>query len=702
MRLWVLALLVISLVAADAATYYVRTDGNDANPGTADTPAGAWKTFGRIRLAGLGPGDVVNIAAGTYDEAQTAAYTFFAAGVTVRGSTPVRPVIQRMSLEFDGLADNWVLENLVIDAQLVFEDIITLRQGVQNFTLRGCDLLKASNANADSLPGGCLAIEAVDGLVVESCNLILEPGGTAATNAGQFTLATRSGFGPSQNWSILNSQFALIPPTSSASNAGGNISLRDGLSNVLIEGCTFALSTREHIWADAPLDTLNFTYANWTVRRNGFLDTTRVTQVYIANPNLLINWVWENNLFKNSRNAAFWLAGGVTEGVRRGTIVDGLRLVGNVFENIGVGTALLTNDNILLDDVEFAPTQGRSTVISNNRFMNDRGPTYGGWGIWIAANGPGPTITENVFDRIREACILVGGSPYTNTGSPSSGLQNTVISGNTVITNTYGGVVLRHNVAGTEIAYNRNTTVENNVILDAAQYGVSIESLYSVNPVVRFNDISGCGAGIRTSGPATIRGNEVIQALITARAGIWLANVGAAPDVSGSIVAYNVTAGCNGYGIRCATELTDDIATNVDVFNNTVVSNVLGGILLGNSGIDCYNNIVAFHASAGLVYSASSLGLVGYNLLYNVPSGGVDYLGFPGGTTPFAGDITGQNPQFQSLFGLDFHLRSNSPAINAAAVRAGASLLPGGGDMGAFPTGTVSAGVSPAAWELYR
>ena len=54
--------------AAGAATYYVRTDGNNSNAGTGSDTASAWATINYAATATLSAGDVVYVKSGTYAE----------------------------------------------------------------------------------------------------------------------------------------------------------------------------------------------------------------------------------------------------------------------------------------------------------------------------------------------------------------------------------------------------------------------------------------------------------------------------------------------------------------------------------------------------------------------------------------------------------------------------------------------------------
>ncbi len=65
-----------------AATYFVRTDGNDLNSGTSDTDSGAWRTLAKsVSIAE--PGDTVSIGVGTWAEIIT----------TARHGTEGRPIV---------------------------------------------------------------------------------------------------------------------------------------------------------------------------------------------------------------------------------------------------------------------------------------------------------------------------------------------------------------------------------------------------------------------------------------------------------------------------------------------------------------------------------------------------------------------------------------------------------------------------------
>ncbi len=689
-RIMTLALLALMLAGpAMAVDYYIRTDGNDGNTGTANTAGGAWLTVGRIRFATLNPGDVVHVDAGTYDE--NGQYLLAAAGITIIGTTPNRPVLRRIGFDISDSADNLRMENLDINNAETHVNVMVVRAGVQNLQLVGCDVRNPLNQDDPNMSHGCLIIESVDGLLLDTCRLISAPG--TPTVGRMYCLGTQADALPSSNWTIRNTTFNMNPVI--PSGAGGNLVLWTQVSDVTVEDCVFTWSPRENIvFANGSIP---FNFANWTVRGCQFLGTNNVNNMGMGVAHNFTNWLIENNLFTGSADAAIRFYSGAPTST---SVIDGLTITGNDFLDVGKGTSILTDGIIILDNVAFAPTAGRQTAIANNTFRDTRGGAHGGWGVYVHGNGVGPVVTDNTFENTREACILVSGSPWNIVGSRPDGVVDPLVVGNTVSGNTYAGVVVRYESSVDGVGVVQNALIDNNTIGSCNQYGISLETSDAQNTTIRLNDITQCGAGVQIAGPATVRGNEIFNTTNSGRAGIWLNTQAADSGVSNSLISFNLTTGCGGDGIRVQSTLAG-LADNVKIFNNTVVGNQPDGIYLGVDNVAVFNNIVAFHTGSGMVFAATQVGLMGFNLSYNVFSGGVNFSGFPGSTN-FAGDIVDQDPRFVDFFALDFHLQANSPAIGTAALNVGATLIPGGGDMGAYPTGIVSAAVRASAWELYR
>lgn len=63
----VIFLIIFSATVTNAATYYVRTDGNDNNTGTTNSSGGAWRTISKA-AGTVTAGDIVRVQAGTYTE----------------------------------------------------------------------------------------------------------------------------------------------------------------------------------------------------------------------------------------------------------------------------------------------------------------------------------------------------------------------------------------------------------------------------------------------------------------------------------------------------------------------------------------------------------------------------------------------------------------------------------------------------------
>lgn len=68
------------------ATYYVRTDGNNANAGTGSAAGSAWQTIGKaLGASGIASGDTLHIMPGVYREVVTVAMTNPTAETIIRG-----------------------------------------------------------------------------------------------------------------------------------------------------------------------------------------------------------------------------------------------------------------------------------------------------------------------------------------------------------------------------------------------------------------------------------------------------------------------------------------------------------------------------------------------------------------------------------------------------------------------------------------
>ena len=86
------------------ATYYVRTDGNDANAGTGPATNQAWRTIQKaLGATGISSGDTVYIAPGRYNEFITVGMTSATATTYIIGDvgatqfTGITPGVVRLT-----------------------------------------------------------------------------------------------------------------------------------------------------------------------------------------------------------------------------------------------------------------------------------------------------------------------------------------------------------------------------------------------------------------------------------------------------------------------------------------------------------------------------------------------------------------------------------------------------------------------------
>lgn len=160
------------------ATYYLRTDGSDANPGTADTAGGAWRTLEHAGAA-VAAGDTVfvrgtagNAAAYPTSSLDYAVAGFFtpAAGSTAAGyvrwiGLGVMPTIGCPGLAFYNCSYQW-WEGLYFVATAAANASLGVLNGVAECTAKGCVVnlnLQASLAGLVFGGGGVLGTEIFGG-----------------------------------------------------------------------------------------------------------------------------------------------------------------------------------------------------------------------------------------------------------------------------------------------------------------------------------------------------------------------------------------------------------------------------------------------------------------------------------------------------------------------------------------------------------
>ena len=87
-KILVIFFILISTLASQATTYYIRTDGNNSNAGTANTSGGAWRNL-YYACAHTTSGDVINIGAGTFAEGNNQAIVPVGVSIVGQGVTSI-------------------------------------------------------------------------------------------------------------------------------------------------------------------------------------------------------------------------------------------------------------------------------------------------------------------------------------------------------------------------------------------------------------------------------------------------------------------------------------------------------------------------------------------------------------------------------------------------------------------------------------
>lgn len=265
------------------------------------------------------------------------------------------------------------------------------------------------------------------------------------------------------------------------------------------------------------------------------------------------------------------------------------------------------------------------------------------------------SISGAILDgfTIRNGRAAYGGGVYGGGCLGTLTLSNNTITGNSA-TAAGGGVYCGGGQA---------TTVSGNVITGntaKAGGGVYLQASQGQHVLsdnqIRDNSATENGGGIcaaatpSTSATVTLSNNTILRnSSNTAGGGAYLSDWQSAM-LSGNVVAGNWAA-YDGGGVYTGCPST--------ITNNTITENAAnesgGGMCAVDSPHLISNNVIAFNSSGMRVSSNSTLR---NNEVYN--PAGYNYLGHAAGT----GDIS-TDPKFASPHGWDYHLRSDSPCVNA-------------------------------------
>ena len=238
---------------AAGTTYYVRKDGSDTNPGTADTAGGAFLTIQR-GVSSLTAGDILNVRAGTYsDDGGAGPYS---PPATVVGWLDAEPPSSNVCVNINGTAESPIIiqaapgdeGSVVIDAQgnklgihLQNSDYIHIR-GFRIINSRTIGVASWGQPENNVADESRLSI----GVVVENNSIINTTG-----QAGKNTSAI--GMWGTKDWIVRNNSIDGVSAEGSTLAAAMQ---SYGVINALIENnhiinADFGIYWKDHFIADA-------------------------------------------------------------------------------------------------------------------------------------------------------------------------------------------------------------------------------------------------------------------------------------------------------------------------------------------------------------------------------------------------------------------------------------------------------------------
>ena len=345
--------------------------------------------------------------------------------------------------------------------------------------------------------------------------------------------------------------------------------------------------------------------------------------------------------------------------IAAGTYTDPAGTVANIDKTItllgGWNSAFTTRDPNAFPSVLDAQRQGRVVYISGpisptiDGFVITGGDAHdesqrAGEGGGVCSVGSSPIIQNNVIiDNIAYRGTTpwgFGGGIYLTRGTGAG-----VISGNRIVSNTAcslyhglgGGVCLflgAARVSGNEIEHNTSGAGGAGVYLYESHGSVFSENHIISNTTTISPALSGIGGGlyIEFTSPFTLANNVIAQNYANNAGGLYV----------------------HGYA---------NYESRGELVNNTIAQNNLGpgGEAISESRaatLTLTNNIIVGHT-----YALSGLGVIRarYTLFYDNALGDIR----TGGHISSTHEITGQDPQFANPAAWDYHLRQDSPAIDA-------------------------------------
>lgn len=244
-------------------------------------------------------------------------------------------------------------------------------------------------------------------------------------------------------------------------------------------------------------------------------------------------------------------------------------------------------------------------------------------------------------------------------------------------TSVINGFTVRYtNYAYGILCLNSGPIIENCDVsyCDGPGDGGGIRCIYSGAKVrgnrVHHNTGEVTGGGISITQQASevleVTGNEVYENVAPHGPGIG------APSIGNAIISRNVIWGNIGYAEFGGGIYVDAIYPFIRVFNNTVVGNSKGIVVLGGGDVEFRNNIVAFNEEAGFAPNGA---VSAYNCVWGNGSANTP------GTDGIAAD-----PVFRNALAHDYRLQASSPCINAGDPAVGFNDPDGSrNDIGAFP-----------------